>query len=122
MDGTLALALRPLHTDRYALLFSYTHRSFVQSNDKDLSVTRDRADTLSTDGLYQVNKNLEFYGRFALKFGDNSRSDFASVPILTYLFQGRAQQRLGKYFDAAIEQRWRDFKVPKRYSDHRTIP
>ena len=106
MDGTLALALRPLHTDRYALLFSYTHRSFVQSNDKDLSVTRDRADTLSTDGLYQVNKNIEFYGRFALKFGDNSRTDLASVPTLTYLFQGRAQQRLGKYFDAAIEQRW----------------
>jgi len=106
LDGTLALALRPKQTDRYALLFSYTRRSFVQASDKQVSANRDRADTLSTDGLYEVNKGLELYGRFALKFGDNSRPDLARVSTLTYLFQGRAQQKLGKYFDAAIEQRW----------------
>ena len=46
------------------------------------------------------------YGRFALKFGDNARPDLARAATLTYLFQGRAQQKLGKYLDAAIEQRW----------------
>jgi len=106
LDGTLALALRPKQTDRYALLFSYTRRSFVQASDKQVSANRDRADTLSTDGLYQVTNSLELYGRFALKFGDNSRPDLARVSTLTYLLQGRAQQKLGKYFDAAIEQRW----------------
>ena len=106
LDGTLALALRPKQTDRYALLFSYTRRSFVQASDKQVSANRDRADTLSTDGLYEINKGLELYGRFALRFGDNSRPDLVRVSTLTYLFQGRAQQKLGKYFDAAIEQRW----------------
>ncbi len=106
IDGTLAIAVRPKQTDRYALLISYTHRSFVQAGDKQLSANKDRADTLSTDGLYQATNSLELYGRFALKFGDNSRPDLAQVSTLTYLFQGRAQQKLGKYFDAAIEQRW----------------
>jgi len=106
LDGTLAVAVRPKQTDRYALLFSYTRRSFVQASDKQVSANRDRADTLSSDGLYEVSKGLELYGRFALKFGDNSRPDLARVSTLTYLFQGRAQQKLGKYFDAAIEQRW----------------
>jgi len=106
LDGTLAFALRPKQTDRYALLFSYTRRSFVQAGDKQLSANKDRADTLSTDGLYQATNSLELYGRFALKFGDNSRPDLSRASTLTYLFQGRAQQKLGKYLDAAIEQRW----------------
>ncbi len=106
LDGTLALAVRPKQTDRYALLFSYTRRSIVQAGDKQLSANKDRTDTLSTDGLYQATNSLELYGRFALKFGDNSRPDLARTSTLTYLFQGRAQQKLGRYLDAAIEQRW----------------
>ena len=73
LQGTAALALRPLKSDRAALLFSYTHRSMTQSGLDGQSGTTDRSDTLSTDGLWQPLRDTELYGRFALKFGSNSR-------------------------------------------------
>ncbi|HZH29503.1 MAG TPA: hypothetical protein VEY11_01815 [Pyrinomonadaceae bacterium] len=104
-QGTLALALRPLKSDRAALLFSYTHRSLSQGGINGQSATTDRSDTLSTDGLWQPLKDTELYGRVALKFGANSREGLMQASALTYLAQLRAQKRLRRAFDVAGEVR-----------------
>ena len=62
--------------------------------------------TLSTDGSYQAARNVELYGRFALKFGDNVSQGLGRVSTLTYMTQGRAVYRLGRYVDVAGEGRW----------------
>ncbi|HEV2880503.1 MAG TPA: hypothetical protein VGX24_04290 [Pyrinomonadaceae bacterium] len=105
MQGTAALALRPLKSDRAALLFSYTHRSLTQGALAGQSAVTDRSDTLSTDGLWQPFKDTELYGRVALKFGANSREGLMSASALTYLAQLRAQKRLRRAFDVAGEVR-----------------
>jgi hypothetical protein len=61
---------------------------------------------LSSDAYYQLTRNLELYGRFALKFGDVGTAELARVSTLTYLTQGRAVYRLGRYVDLAGETRW----------------
>ncbi|HEY1403784.1 MAG TPA: hypothetical protein VGB05_06640, partial [Pyrinomonadaceae bacterium] len=105
MQGTVALALRPLKSDRTALLFSYTHRSLTQGGLAGQSAITDRSDTLSTDGLWQPLKDTEIYGRVALKFGANSREGLMNASALTYLAQLRAQKRLRRAFDVAGEVR-----------------
>lgn len=106
MAATGALAWRPLHRDSMGLLFSYTRRDLSQENGAGLGETRDRSDTLSSDGYYQATRNVELYGRFALKFGDTSSLGLARVSTLTYMTQGRAVYRLGRYVDVAGEGRW----------------
>ncbi|HEV7902885.1 MAG TPA: hypothetical protein VGO96_03500, partial [Pyrinomonadaceae bacterium] len=105
LQGTAALALRPLKSDRAALLLSYTHRSLTQGGLAGQAGTTDRSDTLSTDGLWQPLKDTELYGRFALKFGANSRQGLMNASSLTYLAQLRAQKRLRRAFDVAGEVR-----------------
>jgi hypothetical protein len=94
LQGTAALALRPLKSDRAALLFSYTHRSLTQGGIDGLSAVTDRSDTLSADGLWQPFKDTELYGRVALKFGANSREGLMYASALTYLSQLRVQRTL----------------------------
>ncbi|HST50568.1 MAG TPA: isopeptide-forming domain-containing fimbrial protein [Pyrinomonadaceae bacterium] len=106
LSATAALAWRPLHTDAAGLLFSYTRRDTSQSGAGTEGLTRDRSDTLSSDGYYQASRNLELYGRFALKFGDTASPGLLRVATLTYLTQGRAVYRLGRYVDVAGEGRW----------------
>ncbi|MFL6257057.1 MAG: hypothetical protein ACJ74T_18780 [Pyrinomonadaceae bacterium] len=106
MAATGALAWRPLHRDSVGLLFSYTRRDLSQQNGAGQGETRDRSDTLSTDGYYQASRNVELYSRFALKFGDTSSFGLARVSTLTYMTQGRAVYRLGRYVDVAGEGRW----------------
>ena len=106
MAATGALAWRPLHRDTMGLLFSYTRRDLSQQNGAGLGETRDRSDTLSTDGYYQAARNVELYGRFALKFGDTESLGLGRVSTLTYMTQGRAAYRLGRYVDVAGEGRW----------------
>ncbi|MET0626731.1 MAG: SdrD B-like domain-containing protein [Pyrinomonadaceae bacterium] len=106
LAATAALAWRPLHRDSVGLLFSYTRRDLSQQNGEGLADTRDRSDTLSTDGYYQATRNVELYGRFALKFGDTSSQGLGRVSTLTYMTQGRAVYRLGRYVDVAGEGRW----------------
>ncbi|HZG52702.1 MAG TPA: hypothetical protein VEZ40_11250, partial [Pyrinomonadaceae bacterium] len=105
VQGTVALALRPLKSDRTALLFSYTHRSLTQSALGGQAAVTDRSDTLSTDGLWQPFKDTEIYGRAALKFGGNSREGLMNASALTYLAQLRVQKRLRRAFDVAGEVR-----------------
>jgi uncharacterized repeat protein (TIGR01451 family) len=106
MAATAALAWRPLHKDSVGLLFSYTRRDLSQQNGEGVAETRDRSDTLSTDGYYQATRNVELYGRFALKFGDTSSQGLGRVSTLTYMTQGRAVYRLGRFVDVAGEGRW----------------
>ncbi|HET9787645.1 MAG TPA: hypothetical protein VFP47_10950, partial [Pyrinomonadaceae bacterium] len=99
MEGTAALAYRPLESDRAGLLFSFTHRSLLQNAATELSAqTRDRLDSLSTDGYFQATDRLELYGKLALRFSANGQADLPFVSTFTYLAQGRAQYRLTKRF------------------------
>jgi uncharacterized repeat protein (TIGR01451 family) len=104
LSATAALAWRPLHSDAAGLLFSYTRRDITQSATQ--GETLDRSDTLSSDGYYQASRNVELYGRFALKFGDSASPGLARVSTLTYLTQGRVVYRMGRYVDVAGEGRW----------------
>jgi uncharacterized repeat protein (TIGR01451 family) len=104
-DGMAALALRPVKTDRYGLLFSFNHRSLFQNGLTGQLPTRDRRDTLSTDGYYEPCKNLELFGRVALNFNANGQSGLPYVSTLTYLMQSRAQYHFTKRLDWAIESR-----------------
>jgi hypothetical protein len=108
MNATAALAWRPLESDSAGLLFSYTRRDLEQSGlaSDGAGATRDRADVISSDGYWQLAKELELYGRFALKFSDTGRPDLARVSSLTYMTQGRVVYRMGRYFVTAGELRW----------------
>lgn len=105
VDGLVALAFRPLRSDRAGLLFSFNHRSLSQSGIAGLAPTRDRLDTISTDGYYQATRRLELYGRVALRFAANGEPALPFVSTLTYLTQARAQYRLTSRLDLAGETR-----------------
>jgi trimeric autotransporter adhesin len=106
LEGMLALAIRPLKSDRAGLLFSYTHRSLTQDGTEESGEMSDRIDSLATDGYYQATKDLELYGRFALRFNANSQPGLPFTSTLTYLSQGRVQYRLTPRFDWAGEARF----------------
>ncbi|HEX8173793.1 MAG TPA: SdrD B-like domain-containing protein [Pyrinomonadaceae bacterium] len=106
MDGTVAIAYRPTESDRYGLLFSYRHRNLTQDGISGAGPTRQRADVLSTDGYYQLMKNLELYGRFAMKISADGDAQLIYVSTMTYMTQGRVQYRFGRYFDLAAETRY----------------
>lgn len=105
MEGTGALAYRPLTSDRVGLLLSFTHRSLNQDGFNGTGSTRDRLDSLATDGYFQATDRLELYGRLALRFSANGQADLPFVSTFTYLTQGRAQYRLTPRFDWAAEMR-----------------
>ncbi len=105
VDGLAALAIRPLSSDRAGLLFSFNHRSLSQAGTPGLAATRDRLDTISTDGYYQATDRLELYGRFALRFAANGEPSLPFVSTMTYLTQARAQYRLTTRVDWAGEMR-----------------
>lgn len=104
LEGTAALAIRPLKSDRVGVLFSYTHRSLIQDASS-TTPTRDRIDSLSADGYSQLTKRLEVYGRFALRFSANGQPQLPFVSTLTFLTQARAQYLLTRRLDWAVETR-----------------
>lgn len=107
---TAAAAYRPLDSDKYAVLFSYNHRRMTQEagifNNISQAATRDSSDSLSTDGLYQISRDLEIYGRFAVRFNGNGNNSTAFASALTYSGQLRAQQRVNNFLDFGAEGRW----------------
>jgi uncharacterized repeat protein (TIGR01451 family) len=112
LEGTAALAIRPVESDRVGLLFSYTHRSLTQNAGSagigaaaSAAQTRDRTDSLSTDGYYQLTKRLELYGRGALRFNANGQAQLPFVSTLTFLTQARAQYLVTSRLDWAVESR-----------------
>ncbi|HEX8847000.1 MAG TPA: SdrD B-like domain-containing protein [Pyrinomonadaceae bacterium] len=106
LEGMAAIALRPLKSDRAGLLFSYTHRSLGQEGAEGFGETHDQVDSLAADGYYQATRDLELYGRFALRFNANGQPDLPYASTLTYLTQGRIQYRLTPRFDWAGEARF----------------
>src|SRR5207244_9219657 len=94
----------PLKSDRVGLLFSYTHRSLIQYA-AGTAPTRDRIDSLSTDGYDQLTKRLEVYGHVALRFNANGQPDLPYVSSLSFLTQARAQYLLTRRIDWAFETR-----------------
>ncbi|SRR5260370_1426920 len=70
-----------------------------------MTPTRDRMDSLSTDGYHQLTKRLELYGRFALRFSANGQPQLPFVSTLTFLTQARAQYLLTRRLDWAVETR-----------------
>ncbi|MGZ8843609.1 MAG: hypothetical protein ACXW18_08095, partial [Pyrinomonadaceae bacterium] len=103
-EGTAALAIRPTTSDRSGLLFSYTHRSMTQETNG-ITPTRDRSDSLATDGYHQLTKRLELYGRLALRLGANGQPELPFVSTLSFLTQARAQYLLTRRIDWALESR-----------------
>jgi uncharacterized repeat protein (TIGR01451 family) len=104
LEGTAALAIRPVESDRVGVLFSYTHRSVMQDATS-AEPTRDRIDSLSVDGYNQLTKRLEVYGRFALRLSANGQPELPYVSTLTFLTQARAQYLLTRRLDWALETR-----------------
>jgi uncharacterized repeat protein (TIGR01451 family) len=104
MEGTAALAIRPVESDRVGVLFSYTHRSLVQDATS-AEPTQDRIDSLSVDGYTQMTKRLELYGRFALRLSANGQPELPFVSTLTFLTQARAQYLVTRRVDWAVETR-----------------
>jgi large repetitive protein len=104
LEGSAALAIRPLKSDRVGVLFSYTHRSLIQ-DESSATPTQDRVDSLAADGYDQLTKRLEVYGRFALNFSANGQPQLPFVSTLTLLTQARAQYMLTRRLDWAIETR-----------------
>lgn len=104
-DATAALALRPINSDRRGLLFTYTHRSLTQVANTTSSATRDRIDSLSTDGYQQLTKRLELYGKFALRFRATGQPELPFVSNFSLLGQARAQYLLTRRIDFAFETR-----------------
>ncbi|MFS8086751.1 MAG: hypothetical protein ACMG6H_14045, partial [Acidobacteriota bacterium] len=104
LEGTVALAIRPLKSDRVGVLFSYTHRSLFQDATS-ATPTKDRSDSLSADGYNQITRRLEVYGRFALRFSANGQPQLPFVSTLTFLTQARAQYLLTRRLDWAVETR-----------------
>ena len=103
--ATAAIALRPVGSDNHAVLFSYTERSLTQSGFDGQAPVTERSRTLSTDGYWQPLRDTELYGRFALKFGGNSREGLIDASALTYISQLRMQRRIRRAFDVAGEGR-----------------
>lgn len=105
MDGQAALAIRPRDTDRYGLLFSYNYRNSFLQNKPNEAPTRLRADTLSTDGFYQLSNRTELFGRTALRVSGDGNPALPFASTMTWLLQARVQHRLTNSFDLAAETR-----------------
>ena len=65
----------------------------------------DRVSILSTDGYWQPNRPLEFYGKFAMSDRNYEFQGVAPINTRSYLWQGRAQVKLIRRLDGAIEGR-----------------
>jgi uncharacterized repeat protein (TIGR01451 family) len=105
-QATAALAWRPWKTDREGILFAYTLRD---SNFTGVNTTlpqNDHVGLLSTDGYYQANRYLEFYGKVA--FSDRTYNYVGTAPESnrTWLYQARTQAKISRRFDLAVEARF----------------
>ncbi len=106
-QGTAALAWRPWKTDREGILFSYTLRDATLNGVATASTEpqHDSVGMLSTDGYYQATRTLELYGKFALSDRTYNYAGSSPVSTFTYLWQARAQQKVSRRFDIALEGR-----------------
>ena len=104
--GVGALAWRPWKSDREALLFAYTRRASDIDGLGGLLPRTDTVSILSADGYLQPARALELYGKVAMS---DRRADYqalGSVTNTTWLTQARAQTRVSRRLDGAIEGRY----------------
>ncbi|MDP9054137.1 MAG: hypothetical protein M3N93_07510, partial [Acidobacteriota bacterium] len=104
-QSSAALAWRSWRTDREGLLFSYAYRAADLSAQQTALPQTDRVSLLSTDGYYQPHRRVELYGKFAFSARTYDYVGADPVSTLTYLYQARAQFRIARRFDAAVEGR-----------------
>jgi uncharacterized repeat protein (TIGR01451 family) len=102
--GSFGVAVRPPKSDRVAAFFNYQHRGTSQG--AGALETRDRSDTFSADAFFQAQRRVALFAKFAAQDADSSRAGVAPAPTLTYLVQGRAEYRLTRRFDFALEARY----------------
>lgn len=105
MNGQLAVAWRPLESDKSAMLFSYNFRSLEQGARQGFAPLVDHDTVLAVDGMYQPLRRVELFGRYALKLNRTGRDGLPVVGTVTSLIQGRAEWRFIQYFDLAGEIR-----------------
>jgi uncharacterized repeat protein (TIGR01451 family) len=102
--GSFGVAVRPVKSDRVAAFFNYQHRSLTQGAGP--LGTSERSDTFSADAFVQALRRVALFGKFAMRGADSSRPGVPAAPTLTYLVQGRAEYRLSRQFDFALEARY----------------
>jgi hypothetical protein len=100
-----ALALRPLTHDRLGWLLSYQYvdRDGTFATVGPARTTVGWHQLLSTDGYVRPASWLEVHGKLAWQRNEGPAS---SLSTDTYLWQGRAQFAMSRFFDAAFEERY----------------
>jgi outer membrane protein OmpA-like peptidoglycan-associated protein len=105
---SVGLAYRPVANDRFNALFRYTKQSneptLFQSQSND-SFTR--TDVLSADWSYQITRKLEWVGKQAIKFTEETTSGLPTVENDTLLTIQRFNYNFYRKFELGAEYRIR---------------
>ena len=107
-EFSMGLAYRPVANDRFNALFRYTKQSneptLFQSQTLDSST---RNDIFSTDWSYQVTHKLEWVGKAAIKFSEESTVGLPTVDNEIRLLIQRFNYNFYKKFEVGAEYRIR---------------
>jgi uncharacterized repeat protein (TIGR01451 family) len=107
-EFSMGLAYRPVANDRFNALFRYTKQSneptLFQSQTLDSSTTND---IFSTDWSYQVTRKLEWVGKAAIKFSEESTVGLPTVDNEIKLLIQRFNYNFYKKFELGAEYRIR---------------
>ena len=105
---SVGLAYRPVANDRFNALFRYTKQSneptFFQSQSND-SFTE--TDVLSADWSYQITPKLEWVGKQAIKFSEETTSGLPTVENDTLLTIQRFNYNFYRKYELGAEYRLR---------------
>ncbi|PSN18463.1 hypothetical protein C7271_12395 [filamentous cyanobacterium CCP5] len=107
IDFRLGLAYRNPESDRFNGLLSYEFRQNPSTSPLTLlqSVSGESYDhTLAMEGIYAPNWQWEFYGKYAMRYGNTSLDDF-SFGNFIHLGQLRASYRFAYHWDVLGEVR-----------------
>jgi len=102
-DALLALAVRPLSSDRAGLLFSYNLNRTERQTTGLSDLVGERLGTLSADGFFEPIRRVEWTGRVAVSDRQVKFPGESFLSTTSYLFQTRGQWRFWKRFDLAAE-------------------
>jgi hypothetical protein len=109
VEGNVGFAYRPVANDRLQVLGKYTYLYDLASFGQDsLSEYDQRSNILSLEGIWRLNRTVEFAGKYAHRQGEarlargegewfNSTADFYAI---------QARYDLAWKWDALIEHRW----------------
>ena len=107
-EFSLGLAYRPIRNDRFNALFRYTRQSneptLFQSQALDSST---KSHIFSTDWSYQVTRKLEWVGKTAMKFNEESTVGLPTIDNQIGLLIQRFNYNFYKKFELGAEYRIR---------------